>query len=206
MKGLIIKDLYMIKKYCKLYIIFVILSAAAAAIGSYTNFFICYPIIILSALPGTLIAYDEHEKWNLYCDALPVTRRQSVSSKYVIGFFSILLGGLLVFVIQLISHFFNSGFETERFNLLMIISLGIGFLSTAVTLPFIFKLGAEKGRIIRIGAIIILCIFCNFADNVPESVLPYSPALILPFILAASLLIYIISWIISIKLYSTREL
>ena len=87
MKGLLLKDFYMAAKYCRAFLLLVIVFLAVSIWGDENVFFVIYPVLIAGMIPVTLYSYDEREKWTLYSGTLPYTRTQFVSSKYLVGLF-----------------------------------------------------------------------------------------------------------------------
>ncbi len=97
MKGLLVKDLYMSKTYCRVYLLiaaaFLALYAFSSVNGHENLFFLLYPTVLAGMVPINLIAYESQCKWEQFAGTLPYTRAQLVSAKYLIGlmFFGILL-------------------------------------------------------------------------------------------------------------------
>ena len=81
MKGLLLKDLYMAAKYCRAFLLIVVVFLAVSFFGDDNIFFVVYPAMIAGIVPVTLISYDERDKWDLYAGTLPYTGSQPVSSK-----------------------------------------------------------------------------------------------------------------------------
>ena len=83
MKGLLRKDLYLMIKYCRLFFILIIVFSFA---GAWNNnlFFALYPITISSIIPVNLLSYDEKSNWSLYACTFPCSRKEIVSSKYIL--------------------------------------------------------------------------------------------------------------------------
>ena len=84
MKGLIIKDLCVIKNQMKtlllvlaFFVIFSIINEDATFILFLVPF---YMIMILI----TTFNYDEFNKWDSYCNSLPLSRKEIVKSKYIL--------------------------------------------------------------------------------------------------------------------------
>ena len=96
MKGLLLKDWYMMKKYCRYYLFcavgFIILSVMSEG----NMFFIFYPCLLCGMIPVNLIGYDERSRWMQYSGTMPYTKAQIVSGKYLIGLFSQLVILLLM--------------------------------------------------------------------------------------------------------------
>ena len=87
MKGLLLKDLYLAAKHCRAFLLVAVVFLGVSFAGDENIFFIVYPTLITSMIPMTLISYDERDRWTQYSAALPYSRGQLVSSKYLIGLF-----------------------------------------------------------------------------------------------------------------------
>lgn len=145
MRGLLRKDFYLLWSYCRLMPLFLLAFILFSAFSSdgQSPFFIYYPCILSSVLPVNLLAYDDAEHWLTYCDTLPVTRRQYVSGKYIMSLIcagTIFLLSAVAAVVRLCrSGAFNPADLTDQLAVLAMISL----LSSALTMPPLFKFGAE---------------------------------------------------------------
>lgn len=204
MKGLLRKDFYLLWNYSRtlpVLILGFILFSAFSQSGE-APFFIYYPCILGSALSVNLLAYDEAEHWCSYCDTLPVTRRQYVSGKYIMAL--LCAGGILLLSAAAAAvRLCRSG----SWNLVdwadqAAVLAAIAFLPAALCLPFLLKFGAQKGRIVFI---VVIGVFCGLsvALDTPDLSGLLLPIAVLP---AASLAIFAISWLLSIRFYEKREI
>lgn len=205
MKGLLLKDWYMITRYCR----FVYLMILAFIVGSLflPNFmtFLSYPFLFAAITPLTLYSYDEREKWNVYSGALPVSRAQLVSAKYIIGLLSETAILLLSVVLRLAARpFLPEGAFDDLISVLIVSALSL--VTPAVTLPLMFRLGAEKGRI---AFTIVLAFFAaafvaflNGVSSFQRMMIYIHPAVLC----AAALAVYGASWLLSVAIYKKREL
>lgn len=207
MKGLILKDFYALKKYCKS-VVFILIVFEICGFFSNDNdlFFISYPCLFGSVLPVTLLTYDEKEKWNKYVQTLPISKSQYVSVKYVLG---LILTGLFIFlvsILQFIKMFKNNSFDFISYanEMLMIICMCL-MISTFV-MPFIFKFGTEKGRIVYLLAIGVFCgLYVGFAMSDDFSLIDSLGKMPTIAVLGICVVLYILSWLLSIKFYQSRE-
>ena len=85
MKGLLLKDLMMMLKYGRLTLLACLIFSLVGWFGEPNLFMMLYPVIIGSVMAQSLISYDERSGWDRYCDALPVSRAQVVTGKYLIA-------------------------------------------------------------------------------------------------------------------------
>ena len=200
MKGLLLKDYYMTVKYCRMLILMVLIFAAVSAVSN-SIFLISYPFIIAGVLPVSLYAYDEKSGWCSYADAMPYSRAQQVSAKYI----SALVFICLVMLICTVGKALTGDSFIEDFSLLVMLC-GTGLLSAAVLLPFVLKFGSEKGRWAYYAVIIIACVIAAAVFDTGSAVALDLTGTAAACILAGCVLLFGLSWLLSIKIYEKREL
>ena len=202
MKGLIRKDLYMLWKYMKAMLIAVGVFAVLSFAGNNDNLILTiYPGIITGMLPMTLLTYDEMEHFCPWCDSLPVTRKDYVTAKYLVG---LLIGGAtfcLMTVAQVLRVLLMGGVWGEL-PLIMSFLAGASVLAPAVMLPFAFKYGTQKGRMIYY--IVIGGSFAAVGVLTEQGGLAVSGGMVIFFVIAAA--VYLLSWYLSVRFYQKREL
>ena len=66
MKGLLLKDWYMMKQYCRYYLFCAVGFTALSVISSGNMFFVFYPCLLCGMIPVNLIGYDERSRLNIY--------------------------------------------------------------------------------------------------------------------------------------------
>jgi len=202
MKGLLLKDWYMIKTYCKLYLVMAVLFLAASFVSSDNLFFVFYPCLLCGMIPVNLLAYDERSHWTQYSCTLPYTRAQLVCAKYLVGLFCQLAVLLAAGIVQSL----KMGF-TPDLGVLMLSMLTIASFASAIPLPFIFKLGVEKGRTAYYVMIGFVCgasvLGSRLLNGDMQALLPSSLWLLL--IAFAGVCVYALSWFLSIRFYQKRE-
>ena len=88
MIGLMKKDFMMIRRQIFIIIALMAFYFIIMGFGKSQDYqigmFGGYMIALIAILPITMLAYDEKNKWGRYEAALPVTRKQSVISKYLL--------------------------------------------------------------------------------------------------------------------------
>lgn len=205
MKGLLLKDWYMLKSYCRTFLLLVLVYATVSpALGNSSGFTMLLPCVLSGMISMTLIAYEEREKWNVYAATLPVSKAQAVSCKYLVS----LIVSSTVLCITLLSHtaamLARHSFDITAISGLFITLVPLCLLPTALLLPFIFKLGSEKGRMMYYAIFVLFGIAVPLLS--PENALRAIGKLTSAVILAASVLIFGASWLLSIRFYQKREL
>ena len=208
MKALIYKDCLAIWKYCRNYLLMCAVFLVASVFMEEYSFLQMYPVIFMGMLMNTLIAYDERDKWDRQVLTMPITRKQYVTAKYLMG---LMLQGtvlLLTAGAHALQMALQGGFQWEIFFVEVELLLVLAAAAPSLTLPFIFRDGSEKGRmayLIVIGTVFGLAaigtIILKKLDLMQDQAeLPGGP-------LAAVLmvLLYLGSWILSVRWYEKRE-
>lgn len=206
MKGLLLKDWYMMKAYCRIYPAILAIFLAISLFGEENLFFAFYPCMLCGMLPVNLIAYDEKSRWAQYSGTLPCTRAQLVSVKYLICLFAqgavLLLSGLAHGVRMALHGGFHGG-EYAAFLLALVV---VAALTSSVPLPFIFKFGVEKGRIAYYLMIGVVCALSAVAgDLLAGGLSSVLGGMGLGALAVAAVAAHLLSWRLSITFYQTRE-
>ncbi|MBE6895932.1 MAG: ABC-2 transporter permease [Ruminococcaceae bacterium] len=208
MKGLILKDLYMMKKYCKSYLLITFVFVAVSFASSENLFLVFYPCLLCGMIPVNLLGYDERSKWLQYSETMPYTKGQIVSCKYLIGLGTQVAVLLVTGASQAIKMSINGTFILGDYLVLVMLLLIMSLLASSVTLPFMFKLGVEKGRMAYYIMIGIVCagsiISSNLLSESSASEIKLNAAL--PIICFVGLALYVLSWFLSVIFYKKREL
>ena len=146
MKGLLLKDLLLLKNNKKLYaiLIFFAVMYPMMGMGSFTITFLGMMGLIISI---STMNYDEFDNGNSFLFSLAFTRNNYVAEKYVLciggGILGALLGALVCFAASKITGD-PSLLEGMAENLCAAVLLYS--LSSSVMLPIFIRFGAEKGR------------------------------------------------------------
>lgn len=207
MKGLLLKDFYLSWRYCRAFLVIVAVFLAVSFTGDDNIFFLIYPIMIASVIPMTLVSYDEHDKWTAYSGTLPYTRAQLVSTKYLVG----MCFGSVAFLISMaattVRMILGGGFVLEQFALVGTALLVLGCLGPALILPYVFKYGAEKGRMAFYITIGLFTAAATVLAGMGFQIQGLSSGLWpLAAVAGVSILLYALSWWLSIRFYQKREL
>ena len=204
MKGLFLKDFYVAKKNLRTFLIMILaFSLGSLAARESGNFFLCYGIVMMPGITMSLISYDERYHWDSYAGAMPLSREQLVTEKYLLH-----LGMVLVWLpVPLLFQRFQ---QVPAFGgaplALLVAGLNLGLLLPGILLPIIFALGTEKGRagyyVVLFGGMILATVsekLTSLTGYVPEAM-----AGIVLILLPAA--VYGLSWRIAIRLYEKRNL
>lgn len=206
MKGLLLKDIYQMRKYCRSILFILIVFLAVSLLNSDFSFLRAFICLLVGMIPMTLLSYDERSKWDRYCITLPVSRKASVTEKYLLGLILVLIVGTVCTLTSLIVRYYTGG-ELSGIIPEIGFQYSAALLLPSISLPFCFKFGTEKGRIFYLVFVGVMSAGTVFLTQylLFEGPLPDLPALFLCLPLGA-LVLYFLSWLISCKLYETREL
>lgn len=204
MKGLLLKDFYVAKKNLRTFLVMILaFSLGSLAVRDSGNFFLCYGIVMMPGITMSLISYDERYHWDSYTGAMPLSREQLVTEKYLLH-----LGMVLVWlpVLLVLQHFQQVPAFGGSPLTLLVAGLNLGLLLPGILLPIIFALGTEKGRagyyVVLFGGMILATVsekLTSLTGYVPEAM-----AGIVLILLPAA--VYVLSWRIAIRLYEKRSL
>ena len=210
MSALIWKDLYAIKGQLKsaiyLLLFFMML----------TLFFDMGPVVVmLAVLFGSMqvmtsFTFDEMSKWDKYALTLPVSRRDIITSKYLLGLLLTVGGALLICpIILLFNIFFESFTVNELFSILCMTSAG-ALLMLSLLIPIFLKFGTQKGRFVLFAVVFFPGFFTSFFSEQLMRFSAYLPSKETLELLgyAAPLFMLIpltISYFISVIIYSNKE-
>ena len=217
MKGLIIKDLCVLKNQMKtlllvlaFFIIFSIINEDATFILFLVPF---YMIMILI----TTFNYDEFNKWDSYCNSLPLSRKEIVKSKYILFNAT----SLIVLIVGILSSLIIPNFiENTTFESLFASIIGVAFgicLVISLLIPFYYKFGSSKGRIMLFLCIVILALLIGMITNLDifnnkelmnllNSLNNLSLGMITLLLIILTSIVMSISYYISVRIYKNKEL
>ena len=110
-----------------------------------------YAMMMAFMLPMNSIAYDERCKWDRYAAMLPCRPSQIVWCKYLLSGIYTLLGEVIILAGAAVRHIMKPGSVDWQsiFEINLMLAL-VMFLVISITLPFLFRFGSEKGRLIML--------------------------------------------------------
>ena len=170
MSGLLMKDLELLKVNIKTY--FIVFAVGIIYLFVQTDgsiFFISYMIFVsLSVTVGT-ISYDGYHHGMNFLMTLPVTRKQYVWSKYLLGFCFAAVTGMAALLFGILKVQVTGNQEMQD----LLISAGVSMILAGMilcgTIPLRLKYEAEKSRIIMVAAaaaLFLLVAVCREGYNI----------------------------------------
>ncbi|MEG1072754.1 MAG: ABC-2 transporter permease [Oscillospiraceae bacterium] len=214
MKGLILKDFYLIKTQSKFLLVFALVYGALCLSGTMEPSFVSGLALMLTvSLSVSTFSYDDLAHWEKYAAATPAGRRGVVQEKYLFTL-------LMVLGITAVTALFNVVYSAVRRDFAQLpanlvataICVVAGLLIATVLLPLLFKFGAEKSRMMMLLglAVVAVGVFALFgleqAGLLPESVPTWVIAALPVILLGIVAVAFIVSYSISLKIYAKKEL
>lgn len=146
MKGLILKELYLIKSFSKQYILLMVLMGVWSVFTHNIYFVAIYVMVLGSSMVLSTTSMDEAVAFHKFAVTMPVNVRALVKSKYAILFLTVGVGELLVWLLSAAVNLFPAeGMEVMEIEGMIVV--GCLFLSAnAVSIPVMFKVGVTKSR------------------------------------------------------------
>lgn len=174
MKALLYHDFLTLWKQMKLMVVMVVLFCLIPnSAFDMNNFFVVYAAVLF---PMGVMAYDERAKWDVFSRMLPYSLRDIVRSRYVFAW-TLTLGAALVNLAGRV--FFRQGQAGAEATAVVWLLAGV-LLFQAVLFPYLFRMGAERGRTYLILFILILAVVFGGAAAVAEEVFPHLPTFLAP--------------------------
>lgn len=205
MKGLILKDLLNLKSIFKMLGV-MMLFFAVIFIPQGNGFIFGMIILMFAMMVVTTISYDDLARWDAYALTMPVTRKEIVLSKYLVMAILNTLGAVLSLIVGLLGTIImGQSFSMEILAIIGVIYL-IALIFGSVIIPLIYKFGTEKARLMLILCALIPTALILLVEqlNVP---LPTTgnPWIYLTILISFSVVGLILSFLISLKIYSKKE-
>ena len=207
MKGLLLKDLYVAKEYCRSYLLMVLVFLGVSCFSPDNMFFLFYPNIFCGLIVETLFAFDEKCGFLRYRGALPCTKKDYVNAKYIFGIAAQFTVYLLTCICYGISLRGSGKFEPGSYCNVISLVFSVSCLAVSLSHPFIFRYGVEKGRIayyVLIGFGCAAGLIANYALSSLQFTGTFQ-MLVPPFLFLLGILCYLISWKLSLRFFQKRE-
>ncbi|HBF7271644.1 TPA: ABC-2 transporter permease [Clostridioides difficile] len=211
MKGLILKDLLNLKGNIKFILLFIIMFGFMSSLGDgNVNNFIGVIIVLCTTMIVSTFSYDDLNKWDSYVLTIPINRNDIVLSKYLTMLIFSFIGVLVSLIVSVTIGYFKNTLILNETLLINALILSISVCFGSLILPLIYKFGTERARLLMILCFLVptlaLLVFKSILENISSPIsieiilntLVYS----LPFV---AILLFVISYFISSKIYSKKE-
>lgn len=152
MKGLLIKDIKLLANMRSSLVFILLIAVGMAAYMSDASFIVMYLGLIGTSFTSSTVSYDEYDNGYGFLFSLPVTRRDYAVEKYCFG---LLMGGggwLAGTVLSVASAVVKEGAAPLDAFMISLMLFPAVMIMLSVLLPLHMKFGAEKSRIVMMGA------------------------------------------------------
>ncbi len=206
MKGLFYKDVLMLTRSFRAYLAMTLFFIILATIRPDNSFWAVYGIFFFVTLVSSLMAVDEQSRWLSYCDILPLKRRDIINERYLLSL--ILTAALVVLFLILSLIFRHADMPTVLVTAGMMVALSL--LAISVSMPINVKFGMAKGQMVRMSVIIVMVacgmFIINYAGPITAILLQVRASVLLFGAAAFIILIFALSWLLSIRIYEKKNL
>ena len=158
MRGLLVKEIELMKQQKQFFILVVVMGIILNLTGSGSvSFATGYFTIITAIFVITTMSYDEFDNGFVFLMTLPITRKQYVAEKYLLGTGLTIVAWAVATVLALICKFAaNRGESVSEIMIGGVATIPVALLMLAMFIPLGIYFGVEKGRYIAIVLWIII--------------------------------------------------
>lgn len=206
MKALIQKDVYVLWKQMRLFVIVILVIMVGN--GVFGSVFI---VIWCAMLPYTALAYDERCKWDQLAAMMPYSTRDLVLSKYVLGWLCAAVAGGIALASQAVIRLLGLPLATGT-PAVVFLGLCVSVCILAISLPTMLRFGVERGRMGMFLLIFLVCAAAGALGSVVpadgEAVSTGEAALLAAVTAAAPIATVVLTAIsipLSMRLYAARR-
>ncbi len=212
MKGLLIKDLCILKNQKRILPIYALLSVWFTVVYD-DGFAFSFLVMMGTILTTSTISHDEADHSQTYLFALPFERKTYVAEKFLLGGLLILASLVLSMVCTGIRALFFRDVHMEGLLELIIVSISSGLLILAVMIPLRIRFSGDQGRIIlysvfamvALGGAALSNLLPGVSSQVSESFLSIQPIVLTLILLLVSLILVVAGFILARRWIMKKE-
>lgn len=207
MRGLILKDLFILKQNYKTFFVLIIFFILAMFQNSSAASFTSVINAVFTMMITTTISYDNLAKWDKYALTMPITRKEMVLSKYICSIIFNLIGLVLGIVIVFAMGIVRNNLNITEIFISAISSAIVMIIFISLMFPLVYKFGVEKFRIFLILIFMIPVFFILALRNMTNVGKLINKWLIYIIISVPVIAVigFVLSYFISIKIYENKE-
>ena len=165
MKSLVLKDLFNICHNAKSMLFILVAFAAAFIPFSGVEGYIFECAILCSMMIVTTFSFDDSSKWTRYAMIMPVSKKELVAGKFMVLAIFCAIGSLFGLVVGSIGGLITNKITLDLVGIgellfLDLISWVIALIFGSMSIPLVFKFGAERGRVLLVVSFLIPAGIC----------------------------------------------
>ena len=155
MTGLILKDFLILRKTLRSYLLILAIYVAVAFAGYWSSSFVGgFMMVMVALLPMNVFAYDKQARWDVYGLSLPVGRTKTVAARYLAVLIMFTVSAVLTTVLGVAMSIAGRMEESlGEYMLSCAICVVVAMLVNAMMLPFLYKFGPERARMMFYGVL-----------------------------------------------------
>ena len=177
MKGLLLKDFYVIRSGLLILLLtFVFVGAGMSFVISPWVLVVIFTVT-LSFQSAVTVQTDKSSQWDRFSVTLPVSRKQTIASKYIMYLLLSLAGLATGTVISVVCAWFQQGFDAESLLQYSSLAIIVSLLPGSISIPCSFLLDEEKSMVgmilaymitsgIIVAVILVFSKYKNHQENV----------------------------------------
>lgn len=218
MTGFLYKDLLLMRRQITYIVTLILIYTALSAVGVMPASILGGVVVIMGIVfPMNAFSGDDQAHWDKFAAAVPEGRRRAVAGRYLFVLLLILGTSALVAALLLLLRLTGLLEESLAELLLPVPACAAAVLILdGVLLPLIYKFGMEKSRILSVIMFLVVFFGCmgigalagrgsgsgplGLPDNIDALVIP-----LLLILAAAAVVIFVVSYRISLGIYCRKE-
>ena len=215
MKGLILKDIYSIRIRQKTYVLLFLFLCVFGYVMKSPGYVGVMCIVVFLTTMLSLFNSDQYYHWDPYAASFPLGKKMIVQARYMLVIIMTLAIALFSIVISGVTAALLGMSVADQ-----VLSTVSGCMAipifTGIVIPVIYKLGVEKGRIVFMLLFMIPFLALTLLKDLIQGTAvekllvnlqqnPNGQVIIAGILLAVSILVLAVSYMISIRIYSNKE-
>ena len=215
MKGLILKDIYSIRIRQKTYVLLFLFLCVFGYVMKSPGYVGVMCIVVFLTTMLSLFNSDQYYHWDTYAASFPLGKKMIVQARYMLVIIMTLAIALFSIVISGVTAALLGMSVADQ-----VLSTVSGCMAipifTGIVIPVIYKLGVEKGRIVFMMLFMIPFLALTLLKDLIQGTAvekllvklqqnPNGQVIIAGILLAVSILVLAVSYMISIRIYSNKE-
>ncbi|MFY0520800.1 ABC-2 transporter permease [Lysinibacillus sp. UGB7] len=202
MFSLIRKDFLLQKHILLLYIAILLLFSLFGDASVYVGFIFSLSFIMSAC------SFDEKDNINILLNSLPYTRKEIVASKYI----GALLFTMLFVIVMYVGDFILNGNKASFLVKEMLLIIGLVMITTSFLLPFLYKFKMQYLHMALVALVVIYLITISFfirnlhdvVRELTQKILTLQEIQLYFFAILLVIVLYIGSWLLSIRIYERK--
>lgn len=209
MRGLIYKENCLFIKGLEkrsLIVVAVVVVFLMAKAGNYAGLMASIMLALAIGIQGTMsFACDEKADWKKYQMALPLNSFGIVASKYISAIYMIVIGICGSVILNLLSSLVHNNWDFTLWGLAVLIEIIIPLLWLGICLPLTYWFGYKSSQMMGMICIFPMVYLVKFFEDGPGlSAFPNAIYSYLLVIFVITIVLYILSFLISVLGYSRK--